>query len=138
MRTIGKRSGRDATKARISTWLTLGIAVAMFSALAGNGEAGGFCSKTARAQFIACRAKVRVDRFIGKATCINTSNAEERKECFTELNAARKEGNRFVGSSVMGVSTPANPSGRAATTLTLTRPSSTTPGTRRSQTPTSR
>jgi len=93
MATIGKRSGRDATTVRVSTRLTLGTAVALLFAAPGTGagQGGDVCSKTARAQFVACQHEVKASRFTGKAICLNASNAEERKQCLAELKAAQRE-----------------------------------------------
>jgi hypothetical protein len=49
------------------------------------------CSATAEAQFDACRNEVRDDAFTAKAVCLNTSDAEEREECFAEAKEERRE-----------------------------------------------
>jgi hypothetical protein len=109
MRTVGRRSGGDAKKAHLSPGLTLGIAVAMFFALAGNsegqshsggqshgkGQSNNFCSQTARTLFTACGFEVKDDSFVKKAICINISDADEREECLDELEDEREEGNQL-------------------------------------------
>lgn len=91
------RSGRSAAKAGVSAGLTLGIGVAILFALAGNGEAQGvnFCSQTASTLFSACQAEVKDDSLVKRAICINLSEAEDRNECFGELETERQEGTQL-------------------------------------------
>jgi len=58
---------------------------------------GGFCSATASAQHVACRAEGRDDFFVAKANCTNVADAAERDACLQEALAARAEGARSCG-----------------------------------------
>lgn len=78
---------------------TLAIAVALCCVLAtGTALAGGrFCSATASAQFKACGKEVEDDFFVAKAKCINVSGKTNRKECFVEAKAQRREDRQLCG-----------------------------------------
>jgi hypothetical protein len=82
---------------RYSAGRTLVIAGVLVFALMGTSEAqrDRFCSDTARTLFDACNAGVTDDSLVKKAICINISDAEQRDDCFDELEAARKEGTQL-------------------------------------------
>lgn len=94
MRTIGRRSGRDVTRAHVSARLTLGVAGTLFLALTGSSAADldDFCSQTASVQLDACRREVRDGRYTEKAICINIPDAAERNACLAESRIVREEG----------------------------------------------
>src|SRR5262249_3566324 len=82
---------------RYSAGRTLVIAGVLVFALMGTSEAqrDRFCSDTARTLFDACNAGVTDDSLVKKAICINISDAEQRDDCFDELEAARAEGTQL-------------------------------------------
>lgn len=57
----------------------------------------GYCSATARNQFVACASEVADDYFTANALCINVSDREGRSECFSEAWTERGEGHRLCG-----------------------------------------
>lgn len=79
--------------------LSLGIALAMSMAFAGNGEdvrsqnhrRNDFCSQTARALYDACKSEASDDSFRKKALCINLADEEERDACMEEMEEERQE-----------------------------------------------
>ncbi len=75
--------------------VSLMLWTAPLSAKNNNRLAGKFCSTTAEAQFSACKNETRDDAFKAKAICINISDAQERKKCLTEAQAALKEGSQL-------------------------------------------
>ncbi len=93
----------NSATARVFVKLTLGTAILMALALAGNSEGvrtegkrrDDFCSQTARALYDACKAEVTDDSFKKKAICINISDAEEREACFEEMEEEREESLQF-------------------------------------------
>ena len=52
---------------------------------------GNYCSATAALQFVACKSEIRDDYLVGKAICLNVSDAAERGECFDEAWATFRE-----------------------------------------------
>jgi hypothetical protein len=63
-------------------------------ALASHADAAGkekFCSDTARTLFAACKAGVDEDTLVGKAVCMNVSDAEQRDGCAEQTRADRAE-----------------------------------------------
>lgn len=64
----------------------------LLAASVGSLQAGSnYCSRTARLAHKACLAEVADDHFRARATCINLSDAAERKSCFREAAGERRE-----------------------------------------------
>src|SRR5437867_2447330 len=85
-----RKCGRDVTKTQRRTALTLGIAIATLFVVATNAQAQqSYCSQTADALFVACKAGVTDDSLVKKAICINVSDGRDRRECLDELAADR-------------------------------------------------
>jgi hypothetical protein len=78
------------------------------TALAGGGVTADdpgerrFCSATARAQSKACANEVADDFFKAQAICINVSDEEQRRKCFAEAEAKRREGNQLCRRQLAG------------------------------------
>lgn len=77
-----------------ATWSTLitlcAVGLVPASVYAGGGDEGP-CSAIADLAFNACRAEVQQDFLIAKATCINISDAAERRQCKQAARADRNE-----------------------------------------------
>jgi hypothetical protein len=73
--------------------LSLGLLEIDISQATGSGGHGPkFCSKTALSAFRACKNEVEDDYWIAVGNCINVSDPEERRECYPEARAERREG----------------------------------------------
>lgn len=79
---------------RLGIALAIAVALGTAPALAGSGKQSQrlhFCSDTAATQHTACNFEVMDDFAAAQAVCINTSDAEERKECSEEARGERNE-----------------------------------------------
>ncbi len=70
--------------------LLLGVALAT-ATNAGAASRPGYCTATAQAQLVACRAEVSDEYSIATAICINESDSTDRARCNREATAARDE-----------------------------------------------
>jgi len=72
---------------------TIGVSLITFLTVAAlaEGARGQFCSDSARTLYAACKAGVVDDALVGKAICINVSDAAERAACLDALGDQREE-----------------------------------------------
>ncbi|HEU5180627.1 MAG TPA: hypothetical protein VFW45_07530, partial [Candidatus Polarisedimenticolia bacterium] len=62
---------------------------------AGNARAAGYCTQTADLLLDACKAGVVGDGAVGKAICINVSEAPDQQACFDDLAASQDEASQL-------------------------------------------
>jgi hypothetical protein len=77
--------------------LMAGLAVAMLAqeALGAERHRAGYCDRTAKALLSACQNEFRDDFWIATASCINESDAAERKSCHEEARILKQDGPRL-------------------------------------------